>query len=80
MTMVGELFAAINRGDADDATRMYASDCIVELAFADGPALARGRDAVAAAWAHEMAAMRGALPGGRRYDVRRVAGIETGWG
>jgi 8-oxo-dGTP diphosphatase len=80
MTMVGELFAAINRDDVDEVVRMYASDCNVELAFADGPALARGRDAVAAAWTHEIATHQGALPGGRRYDVRRVAGIETGWG
>ena len=80
MTMVGELFAAINRGDVDDVARMYADDCVVELVFADGTPLARGRAAVAAAWAQEASARAGALPGGRRYDVSRIAGIETGWG
>lgn len=80
MTMVGELFAAINRDDCDHVARLYAEDCIVELVFAEGEPLHRGRASVAAAWSCEQQTHVGALPGGRRYDVTRVAGIETGWG
>lgn len=80
MTLVGELFAAINHGALDAVARMYAADCIVELVFAGTEPLHRGRSAVAAAWTHEHASYEGALSGGRRYDVGRVAGIETGWG
>jgi ADP-ribose pyrophosphatase YjhB (NUDIX family) len=80
MTMVGELFAAINRDDLDRVARMYAADCDVELVFADDEPLHHGRAAVASAWERERTRSAGALPGGRRYDVSRIAGIETGWG
>ena len=80
MTMVSELFAAINRSDLDRVARMYAADCVVELVFADDAPLQSGRAAVTLAWAREHERYAGALPGGRRYDVSRVAGIETGWG
>jgi 8-oxo-dGTP diphosphatase len=80
MTMVGEFFAAINADDFATIERLYASDCMVELVFADGVPLHRGRAAVLAAWQRERAEYTGALAGGRRYDVRRIAGIETGWG
>ena len=78
--MVGELFAAVNRADLDAVARAYAEDCVVELVFAAGEPLHCGRAAVTAAWADEFASRGGALPGGRRYDVSRIAGIETGWG
>lgn len=80
MTLVGALFTAINQQDLDRVTACYASECHVELSFADEAADVRGREAVAAAYAREWATWSGALPGGMRYDVSRVAGIETGWG
>lgn len=80
MTLVSELFAAINRDDVTVVARFYADDCIVELVFADDEPMQRGREAVAAAWAREQVARVGALAGGRRYDVTRIGGIETGWG
>jgi mutator protein MutT len=80
MTLVAELFAAINRHDVDTLGRMYAPGCIVELGFAAGDELVCGREAVVAAWTNEHDRYAGALPGERRFDVSRVAGIETGWG
>ncbi len=78
--MVAALFAAINRDDLDAVARMYADDCDVELVFAEDEPRHRGHAAVAAAWERERRSRVGALPGGRRYDVSRIAGIETGWG
>lgn len=80
MTMVAELFAAINRQELGVVAGLYAPDCTVELGFVEGPALARSREAVQAALREEWTRFDGALPGGRRVDVRQIGGIETGWG
>lgn len=79
MTLVAELFAAVNHGLCDDVIDFYADDCDVELAFSHSER-ARGRAEIDAAWRHEFSAYIGALPGGLRYSVHRIAGIETGWG
>ena len=73
------LFAAINAGDPDAVAGFYHPHCHVEHTFA-GHDLIEGRDAVRAAWELEFRATAGALPDGRRYQVTRVAGLETGWG
>lgn len=80
MTMVGEWFAAVNHNDINTLARLYADDCAIELCLADDEPTVRGRDAVVAAWTRECASYSGALPGGRRFDVTRIGGIETGWG
>lgn len=80
MTMVAALFAAINRGDVDAASRLYSDDCVVELSFAGDEPLHRGRPAVVAAFQREQATYNGSLPGECRFNVDQIAGIETGWG
>ena len=80
MSLVGELYAAINRDDLSVASACYADDCRVELSFAVGEPLLIGRAAVRAAMAAEAQAYAGALEGGHRVAVRQIGGIETGWG
>lgn len=80
MDLVREFYRAVNRNDAAGVAAFYHPSCIVEHVFTDDAATHRGRTAVAAAWASELETFAGALPGGVRFDVSRVAGIETGWG
>lgn len=80
MTLVGEFYDAVNRGDAAEVASFYDEACQVELTFDGDTAPRRGRDAVASAWREEFSTSAPALPGQRRYDVTRIGGIETGWG
>lgn len=80
LDLVRRLFAALNRGEARAIEALYDPACVAEHVFLDHRGVVEGRAAVCARWAEELAAWRGALAGGRRYDVTRVAGIETGWG
>lgn len=80
MTLVGEFYDAINRGDAAEVAGFYDDVCQVELAF-DGDVEPRhGRSAVGAGWRDEFETLAPALPDGQRYAVTRIGGIETGWG
>jgi 8-oxo-dGTP diphosphatase len=80
MDVVRELFRVLNEDDADAASALYHPECETEHVFAGPLEYCGGRDAVRAAWAAEFADRSGALPGGHRFDVTRIAGIETGWG
>ena len=80
LDVVRAFYRAVNRGDASSVAALYDPDCIVEHVFTGDEALRRGRGPVAAGWAEEFATYAGALPGGHRVDVSRIAGIETGWG
>jgi ADP-ribose pyrophosphatase YjhB (NUDIX family) len=80
MDLVRLFIAAINRADLDRLIGFYHPDCIVEHVFTHDDGVYDGRDAVRAKWAQEFERYAGALPGGDRLDVSRVAGIETGWG
>ncbi len=80
MTLVGALFSAINHDDINKVASLYAADCDVELAFVDDAPEVHGREAVVAAWDRERALHDAALPGGLRYEISRIGGIETGWG
>ena len=80
LDVVRAFYRAVNRGDASSVAALYDADCIVEHVFTGDEAMRRGRGPVAAGWAEEFAAYAGALPGGHRVDVSRIAGIETGWG
>jgi ADP-ribose pyrophosphatase YjhB (NUDIX family) len=80
MDVVRAYFRAVNAADLDALTNLYNPDCIVEEAGTPAAATERGRDRVRVAWATEFREREGALEGGHRYEVTRIAGIETGWG
>jgi len=80
LDLVRRFYAAINRGDLAAIAAFYDPACVVEHVFLDDDAVYEGREAVAERWARELGRWSGALPGGRRLDVRRIAGLETGWG
>ncbi|HYN07432.1 MAG TPA: NUDIX domain-containing protein [Vicinamibacterales bacterium] len=80
LDLVRAFYQALNRGDLDAVVALYHPDCIVEHVFTDDGAVYEGREIVAGLWAAELARFRGALAGGRRFDVTRVAGMETAWG
>jgi len=78
--LVRELFHAINRSDLDRITSCYHPACTVEHIFAGDERVYEGRGEVRGSWAAELAQYAGALAGGHRFDVRCVAGMQTGWG
>jgi len=78
--LVRALFQAINLRDPDAVAGFYDRTCIVEHIFIDDPGVYEGRDRVRSKWAAEFEQFDGALPGGPSVDVRRVAGLQTGWG
>ncbi len=80
MDLVRQLYAAINRQELDRLVSLYDDDCILEHVFVDDPGVCEGIDSARRKWAAEFARFSGLLPGGHRFDVTRVAGIETGWG
>lgn len=80
LDLVRRLFVAINRGDVASLEACYHHDCVLEHVFLDDDGVVEGRGEVRARWAAELAQYDGALPGGRRVEVARVAGMETGWG
>ena len=80
MDLVRQFIAAINRSDLDRVVAFYHPDCIVEHVFTHDDGVYDGRDAVRVKWAQEFERYAGALAGGDRLDVTRIAGIETGWG
>jgi 8-oxo-dGTP diphosphatase len=80
MDLVREFYRRLNLSDADALAALYHADCVVEYVFSGDLAVYEGRDVVRAKWAEEFGARRGVLPGSRRAEVHRVAGIETGWG
>jgi len=80
MDLVRQFIAAINRSDLDRVVGFYHADCTVEHVFTHDDGVYDGRDAVRAKWAQEFERYAGALVGGDRLDVTRIAGIETGWG
>ena len=80
MDVVRAFFRAVNDNDANAIAALFHSDCIVEDAWASGAATERGRERVRAAWRAEFERHDGALDGGHRFEVSRIAGIETGWG
>lgn len=80
LDVVRDLFRAINRDDVSSAVAFYHPDCRTENAFSGSSDSCDGRASVQAALTAELSETTGALPGGQRYDVTRIAGMETGWG
>ncbi len=80
MDVVRAFYRALNADDVDAMAALYAADCVVEHVFDGDDGVYEGRTGVVERWASEVAARRGALAGGGRVDVSRIAGIETGWG
>ncbi len=80
MDLVRDFYRAVNRGDAAGVAAFYHPQCTVEHVFTGDPAVHTGRATVASRWVGELRTYAGALPGGQRIDVSRIAGIETGWG
>jgi ADP-ribose pyrophosphatase YjhB (NUDIX family) len=76
--LVRALYRAVNGGDLEALGSLYDANCRVEHVFDDDTVV--GRDDVLARWRRELSAFEGALAGGDRFAVSRVAGIETGWG
>jgi ADP-ribose pyrophosphatase YjhB (NUDIX family) len=80
LDLVRTFYAAVNRGDATAIGALYDPNCIVEHVFWDDDATYEGHAGVAGRWTRELAERDGALPGGHRVSVSRIAGMETGWG
>lgn len=80
MDLVHAFYRAVNRSDAAAVADFYHPHCIVEYVFTGDELVYEGAEAVGRRWADEFAQFAGALPGGHRVDVGRVAGMETGWG
>src|SRR5580765_2337740 len=80
LDLVRALFEAVNRSDVAALAALYHPNCIVEHVFLDDAGDYEGVDRVRELWADEFARYEGALAGGRRFDVPRISGIETGWG
>src|SRR6188472_2185834 len=80
MDLVHAFYRAVNRGDAAAVVSFYHPHCIVEYVFTGDEQVYEGVETVSRRWADEFAQFAGALPGGHRIDVGRVAGMETGWG
>jgi ADP-ribose pyrophosphatase YjhB (NUDIX family) len=80
MSVARAFYRALNASDAAALIGLYHPSCTVEHVFAGDPAVYDGRDAVAARWIQEIEQSSGSLAGGLRFEVRRIAGIETGWG
>jgi len=73
-------FDALNRADVDAIATLYHPACVVEHVFVDDDGVHEGLERVRAGWADELVRYTGAGPAGRRFDVGRVSGLETGWG
>jgi len=71
---------AVNDANLDALIALYDPHCIAEHVWIDSHDVVEGRDHVRERWEADFAQFRGALAGGHRMDVTRVAGIETGWG
>ncbi len=80
MDVVRGFYRALNRGDLDALAAFYHPHCVAEYVFEADDGVYEGKSGVVGRWAVELAARPGALPGGHRVDVSRIAGIETGWG
>ena len=78
--LVRLFFESINRTDVEAIASLYHPGCIVEHVFIGDAAVDEGRDRVRMKWTAEFQRYAGALPGDHRMDVRRVAGMQTGWG
>jgi 8-oxo-dGTP diphosphatase len=78
--LVRTFYRALNAGDAAAMAACYAPSCTAEYVFFGDDGVCEGRERVRAGWAAEFAAYSGALPGGHRVEVDRIAGMETGWG
>jgi ADP-ribose pyrophosphatase YjhB (NUDIX family) len=78
--LVRAFFEAVNRSDAVAVGTMYHAACIVENVFIDDAGVYEGVEAARQLWATEFARYLGVQPGGRRFEVHRISGIETGWG
>jgi ADP-ribose pyrophosphatase YjhB (NUDIX family) len=79
---IRSLFAAVNADDEAAILALYHDEAIAErLLFDDAdPDRATGRKAIAHAWHRYLTQYIGGLAAGRRFEVRTIAGIETGWG
>ena len=80
LDLVRAFYQAFNRSDLDALVALYHPSCTLEHVFLDDAGVYEGLDALRAGWAREFGHWAGALAGGSRIEVDRVAGIETGWG
>jgi len=80
MDLVRRFFDAVNRSDTGAVIALYHPACILEYVFTDDLQVREGVAEVREGWAAEFAQYAGACAGGRRLEVDRIAGIETGWG
>jgi len=80
--LIRSLFAAVNVDDEPAILALYHGDAIAERLLFDeaGGDPAAGHEAIALGWHRYLTHYSGGLPGGRRFEVRTIAGIETGWG
>jgi ADP-ribose pyrophosphatase YjhB (NUDIX family) len=79
--LVRTYYRALNRRDVDAVARLYDPACVTERIFpGDAEDVLRGRDANRMRLAAFLEACDGGFDDGSLYQVRTIAGIETGWG
>lgn len=80
LDLVRRFYRALNRSDIEAVVALHHPSCVLEHVFVDDSGVHEGREALQAGWTREFRLWHGALPGGGRVTLGRVAGIETGWG
>lgn len=80
MDVVRRFYARLNRSDADGLVAFYHPDCVMEHVFLADDGVIDGQLRAHSMWTAEFASYGGALAGGHRIQVSRIAGMETGWG
>jgi len=78
--MARAFFSALNAGDAEAVAALYDEACVLEHVFLDEDGVVVGAVHAAERWRAEFARYKGALAGGHRVEVVRIASLETGWG
>jgi len=73
-------FVALNTGDAAAVAAFYDDACVLEHVFLEDDGVVVGAAHAAERWRAEFARYKGALAGGHRVQVVRIASLETGWG
>ena len=73
-------FVALNTGDAAAVAAFYDDACVLEHVFLEDDGVVVGAAHAAERWRAEFARYTGALAGGHRVEVVRIASLETGWG
>jgi 8-oxo-dGTP diphosphatase len=78
--MARAFFSALNAGDAEAVAALYNEACVLEHVFLGDEGVVVGATHARERWHAEFERYKGALAGGHRAEVSRIASLETGWG